>query len=77
MPARLMQSGPKSADFATGVRLQIEGALAKTKGNLTHAAVRLNDNGHRSAAGKLTVPVRWPDSPHQLTYLMRRRSSLG
>jgi DNA invertase Pin-like site-specific DNA recombinase len=46
-------SAARADDFATSVRLQVEGALAKAKGNLTHAAVLLNESGHRSAAGKL------------------------
>jgi hypothetical protein len=56
-PESLENAGKASAaradDFATSVRLQLEGALAKAKDNLTRAAVLLNESGHRSAAGKL------------------------
>lgn len=46
-------SAARADDFATSVRLQVEGALAKAQGNLTRAAVLLNEGGHRSAARKL------------------------
>ena len=46
-------SATRADDFATAVRLQVEGALVKAKGNLTHAALLLNESGRRSAAGKL------------------------
>src|SRR6516165_1998687 len=36
-------SAARADAFAKSVRLQIEGALTKTKGNLTHAAVLLNE----------------------------------
>jgi DNA invertase Pin-like site-specific DNA recombinase len=45
-------SAARADDFAKTVRLQLEGALAKAEGNLTHAAVLLNEGGHRSAAGR-------------------------
>jgi len=44
-------SAARADDFATTVRLQMEGALAKVKRKLTRAAVLLNESGHRSAAG--------------------------
>jgi len=45
-------SAARAKDFATSVRLQVEGALAKARGNLTRAAALLNESGHRSAANK-------------------------
>jgi DNA invertase Pin-like site-specific DNA recombinase len=46
-------SAARANDFATSVRLQLEGALTKANGNLTRAAALLNQSGHRSAAGRL------------------------
>jgi hypothetical protein len=55
-PEQLVRAGAASvarADaFATSVRLQVEGALTKSRGNLTRAAALLNESGHRSAADK-------------------------
>lgn len=55
-PVQLERAGAASSaradDFAASVHLQVEGALSKAQGNLTHAAALLNESGHRSAAGK-------------------------
>ncbi len=44
---------PQIVETNSSVRWQVEGALAKAGGNLTCAAVLLNESGHRSAAGRL------------------------
>lgn len=42
----------RASEFAESVRLQVEGAMQATGGNLTRAAGLLNKTGHRSANGK-------------------------
>jgi len=45
-------SAARAEAFANSVRLQVEGALTRSGGNLTRAAELLNDSGHRSPADK-------------------------
>ena len=54
---QLVNAGKASAaradEFARDVRLLIAGALKATHDNYTQAAAQLNEDGHRSAEGKL------------------------
>jgi hypothetical protein len=54
---QLVNAGKASAaradEFARDVRLLIGGALKATHGNYTQAAAQLNEDGYRSAEGKL------------------------
>jgi DNA invertase Pin-like site-specific DNA recombinase len=56
-PEQLVRAGAASAaradQFARDSRLLVSGAMRATNNNLTQAAACLNDDGHRSAEGKL------------------------